>query len=501
MNFNIYSTLLLILSLEMFGLFVYSIFQRKNSLSSVFSFLCLSMTIYSFFYAFELMSDSLEKIKFFLKLEYFGVAVLPPLWFLMAYKFYLKKSCSIKLVILSFIIPFFTLLIASTNDFHHLLYKNITIINFHNLYVADLTKGIWYIISSTYSYFLIFVGQILFFKAWRENEGLKKTQSLIFLIGSLFPLVFSIVYLFGVTPGEIDPMPLSYMIFSILSFFSVFKYGFLEMKEIVREISFEQINEGIIVTDDIGRVIDFNITAQNIFSWLNKTNIGLNLKDLSSSVFTENKTLYEVLHENRNFEFRTTKIKENNKIIGKVYIFQDITDKKTMLTTLQHNAKYDFLSELYNRYEFFELGEIELYKAKRHKRPLAMLMIDIDFFKKVNDTFGHLAGDTVIKEISKIFKNNLRSSDIVGRYGGEEFLVLLSETDIDNSINIAEKIRKIIESTQIIYEDKIIKVTISIGISLYLNSEDIDLQELINNADKALYLAKNHGRNRVEVYK
>lgn len=501
MNFNIYSSLLLILSLEMFGLFIYSIFQKRNSLSSVFSFLCLSMTIYSFFYAFELMSKSLEKIQFFLKLEYFGVALLPPLWFLMAYKFYLKKSCDLKILILSFIIPFFTLLLATTNDFHHFFYKNISIKHFNGLEVADLTKGVWYIVSSAYSYFLIVVGQIMFFKAWKESEGLKKIQALIFLIGSLFPLIFSIVYLFGVTPGEVDPMPLSYMIFSILSYFAVFKYGFLEMKEIIREISFEQINEGIIVTDDIGRVIDFNIVAQNIFPWLNNANIGLDLKELSTAVYTENRTLYEVSYENKNYEFRTTKIKENNKIIGKVYIFQDITDKKIMLTTLQHNAKYDFLSELYNRYEFFELGEIELYKSKRHNRPLAVLMIDIDFFKKVNDTFGHLAGDIVIKEISKIFKNNFRNSDIIGRYGGEEFLVLLSETDSDNSLKIAEKLRATIENTQIAYESTTIKVTISIGVSVYEDFENIQLQELINNADKALYLAKNNGRNRVELCK
>lgn len=500
MNFNPYSDLLFVLSFGMLSLFIYSLFQKRNRLSAIFSFLCLVMATYSFFYAFELASVSLESIQFFLKLEYFGVAFIPVFWFLLAYRFRFQKSYDIKIILIVFFIPFLTLAISSTNEFHHLLYKEISVIKYKTLYVAELKKGTWYIVSSAYSYLALVSGQILFFKTWRESKSNKKIQAKLLFIGSVFPLVLSVIYLMGFTPGKIDPMPLSYMIVSLFYYTAVFKYDFLEMKEVIRETSFEQINEGIIVTDNKGRLIDFNNTSKTVFSCININNIGLNLKNLSEFIYSENKTLYEVKHKGKYYEFRTTLIKENQKISGKIYIFQDITEKKAMLNKLQYNAKYDFLSQVYNRHELFELAEIELYKSQRYKRALSLLMLDIDFFKKINDTYGHIAGDIVIKELSAKCRERLRPSDIIGRYGGEEFLILLTETPLVNAVVIAEDIRNIIEKSEILFEDKRIKITISIGVASSSGLKKIELEELINNGDKALYLAKNNGRNRIEIF-
>ena len=238
MNFNLYSTFLFVLSIGMFILFIYSLFKNKNRLATIFSLLCLSMLIYNFFYAFELMSTTLNKMIFFIKLEYFGLAFIPSFWFLLAYKFYFKKSYSMRLYLTILFIPFITLILVSTNEFHHFFYDEISINKYKNFNVSILDKGFWYAISTTYSYLVFTIGQILFYKSWKKSESRKKIQSLLLLIGGSFPLGLSVVYLTGFTSG-IDPVPIGYVILFVFYYIAIFKFEFLEMKDKIRDISFE----------------------------------------------------------------------------------------------------------------------------------------------------------------------------------------------------------------------------------------------------------------------
>lgn len=499
MNLNFYSTFLFVLSIGMFILFIYSLFKNKNRLATIFSLLCLSMLTYNFFYAFELMSTNLNEMIFFIKLEYFGLAFIPSFWFLLAYKFYFKKSYSMKLYLTVLFIPFITLILVSTNEFHHLFYNKISINKYMNLNVSVLDKGFWYIISSSYSYLIFIIGQILFYKSWRKTESRKKVQSLLLLIGGTFPLGFGTIYLFGLTLG-VDPVPIGYIILFIFYYIAIFKFDFLEMKDKIRNTSFEQIDEGIIVVDMKGKLIDFNNAAKKVFVWLTQNNIGINLNDISDYLFVINDNHFEVMYKDKIYFFRTTYIHDRDKVSGKIYIFQDITERKSMINKLEYNAKYDFLSQVYNRHQFFELAEIELYKANRYGSFFSLLMLDIDLFKNINDTYGHVAGDSVIRAVAKECREKLRPSDIIGRYGGEEFLILLPSTSIQSASIVADKIKQIIEKLEVSFNDNIIKLTVSIGVSDYLGSGNAELKDLIHNADTALYKAKNNGRNRVEIY-
>ena len=499
MNFNLYSTFLFVLSIGMFILFIYSLFKNKNRLATIFSLLCLSMLIYNFFYAFELMSTTLNKMIFFIKLEYFGLAFIPSFWFLLAYKFYFKKSYSMRLYLTILFIPFITLILVSTNEFHHLFYDEISINKYKNFNVSILDKGFWYAISTTYSYLVFTIGQILFYKSWKKSESRKKIQSLLLLIGGSFPLGLSVVYLTGFTSG-IDPVPIGYVILFVFYYIAIFKFEFLEMKDKIRDISFEKIDEGIIVVDMKGQLIDFNNAGKKVFLWLTQNNIGLNLNEISDYLFVVNDNHFEVMYNNKIYFFRTTYIHDKDKVSGKIYIFQDITERKSMINKLEYNAKYDFLSRVYNRHQFFELAEIELYKANRYGTVFSLLMLDIDLFKNINDNYGHVAGDTVIKAVAKECKERLRPSDIIGRYGGEEFLFLLPSTNIESASIVADNIRQIIEKMKVPFNNEVIKLTVSIGVSSYFGFGDAELKDLIHNADIALYKAKNNGRNRVELY-
>lgn len=154
----------------------------------------------------------------------------------------------------------------------------------------------------------------------------------------------------------------------------------------------------------------------------------------------------------------------------------------------------DALTGLYNRRHFDNMIEREFLRSKRYGGNLSLAIIDIDFFKKINDTYGHLCGDYVLKETAYLIMDNFRKTDMVFRYGGEEFVVILTETSLEQSLIPMERLRKTIENYEFKYENNLIKVTISAGVA-FNSSETVN--EFLNNADKALYEAKTSGRNRV----
>ena len=161
-----------------------------------------------------------------------------------------------------------------------------------------------------------------------------------------------------------------------------------------------------------------------------------------------------------------------------------ITDGLTRL----HNHRY-FQDELNRAFE----------ESARYERPLSLAMLDIDFFKKVNDTYGHAVGDEVLKCVARLFRESIRSTDLAARYGGEEFAVMMPETDLPDAITFAEKIRSLIEATPIPTQAGPVSATVSIGVASVPHVRIHQPQELVVAADKALYRAKKGGRNQVQA--
>lgn len=171
--------------------------------------------------------------------------------------------------------------------------------------------------------------------------------------------------------------------------------------------------------------------------------------------------------------------------------------EKIYLKKLENLSVTDQLTGLHNRRYFDDHFEIEKQKVERYDNLLCLIMIDIDHFKSVNDKYGHPVGDKVLKEFSLLLRKNIRNSDILSRWGGEEFIIMLPGTSIDNSLLIAEKIRKSIATRQF---ELIGKLTASFGVS-EVDASSSSNRDAIHRADKALYRAKKQGRNRVIAYK
>jgi len=159
-------------------------------------------------------------------------------------------------------------------------------------------------------------------------------------------------------------------------------------------------------------------------------------------------------------------------------------------------SKYDGLTGLLNRQALDEVLVNELNRAKRHKEALSLIFFDLDNFKRVNDTYGHLAGDEALKAVAKVLLIEKRLEDLAGRYGGEELVLLLPETSKENSRIIGERIRKGVEELTIKWNDKNIKLTISGGLSAYPEEAD-SVTALVQTADEAVQRAKDMGKNRV----
>ena len=182
-------------------------------------------------------------------------------------------------------------------------------------------------------------------------------------------------------------------------------------------------------------------------------------------------------------------------------IVHDVTARLKAEGELVTLAQIDMLTGLPNRRHFLENAERELSRTLRYGGGLSVLMMDIDHFKKVNDTYGHHAGDLVLQAVGRLFSEALRDADFVGRMGGEEFAVILPQTGAPAALEVAERLRHRIEMAKIPRpEGKPLQVTLSLGLTTLDGADSINIDTLISQADSALYEAKRNGRNRVCVF-
>jgi len=162
---------------------------------------------------------------------------------------------------------------------------------------------------------------------------------------------------------------------------------------------------------------------------------------------------------------------------------------------LKKMAIHDHLTDLYQRRWFDEMIEKEISNALRHDNDLTIALLDIDHFKQVNDNHGHQTGDAVLIQLAALLKDKIRMADSVFRFGGEEFVIIMPETDLLEAINLCERMRQLVEELQISHENLQLQVTISLGLATLSHPETITANALIKNADKCLYLAKSKCRN------
>ncbi len=277
--------------------------------------------------------------------------------------------------------------------------------------------------------------------------------------------------------------------------------------------------EGLMVLDKDLRPVFMNPEAECLIGWTRKDLANLNVHDKfhvhrgeggEKTQCRIRKALLEGTVERVDDEeffhrdghgipvrYTAAAMQVNGETQGVVVAFQDITGRKEMEDKLRYMASHDPLTGLYNRGAVDKLLHQELLRAQRYRRPLSLLVVDLDFFKRVNDTHGHQAGDQVLCAFAGTLDQAVRQSDFVGRFGGEEFVVVLPETPLDQAVELAERLRKNVEETVFLEQRGGIQLTVSVGVAAFPEHGELD-QALFAAADAAVYRAKNQGRNRVE---
>lgn len=212
---------------------------------------------------------------------------------------------------------------------------------------------------------------------------------------------------------------------------------------------------------------------------------------------------FQMLHRNGSrlwVEVRINQLKDDDaQVSGLLGIARDITDRKRLQEDLVRLATIDDLTGSVNRSRFMELGNQEIERANRYNRPFSLMFVDLDYFKQINDTFGHKAGDLTLIWFADLVRKEIRNTDILGRLGGDEFAVLLPETELDQASLVAERIRATLESQKLpVGETDQVSLTVSIGVASR-EKTSLTLEDLLKKADAALYHAKRLGRNRVQI--
>lgn len=289
-----------------------------------------------------------------------------------------------------------------------------------------------------------------------------------------------------------------------------------EIKKSQNEISMlskviEQIDDTVAITNNLGIITYVNQAFCNHTGFTEDEVLGQSFRILKSDRYDNDfyKKLWAtisngdvfretIINRKKNgdlyYEDKTiTPFKDDkNNIIGFVSTGKDVTLETLMNQEIQRIATIDQLTGIYNRHKFEELFILETERSRRFSQPLSLILIDIDHFKVVNDTYGHDVGDEVLKMLSDIVQENIRKIDIFARWGGEEFLVLSPNTDLGNIQKLAEKLRLAVENTSF---PTVQHVTISLGISTF--REDDTFVSLFKRVDQGLYYAKEHGRNQI----
>jgi diguanylate cyclase (GGDEF)-like protein/PAS domain S-box-containing protein len=428
-------------------------------------------------------------------------------------------------------IPVISLILAWTDPYHHLFYK---VVDFS----APLPNGSWNVVGGqfmevylAYSYSIVLFTLWILAQAFFRASPIHRGQIATILIATLIPLTGNIIFnlIFGGSTNAVDTTPLLFTVMGCVYAYGLFSYRLFDIVPIARHTLVENMQDGVIVVDDKNRIVDANPSALRALNWKQPLPVGKNIRELMPEWFDSIsnipadlyiETEVQSLDLNSYFDLRVEPLLINkNNMTGRLIVFRNITRQKqievalrdasnrlriqikeieSLQEELHEQAIRDPLTGLFNRRFFHESMEREFARALRNTSPIGLCMADIDHFKKINDTYGHKAGDITLQTLADIFRKQTRLEDIVCRYGGEEFIVMLPGVNLETVSQRAEEWRKSFEDTNIKFNGQVISATLSLGVVAFpQNGKTVD--DLLIKVDEALYKSKEMGRNQVNI--
>ena len=391
-----------------------------------------------------------------------------------------------------------------TSKRHTLMFKSLDLDPSRGLIIDPGPAYLWF---AVYPLICLILTILLLLLQMRKWKNMYRRQLKIFLICLFIPFVSEAFYytLLSLTGISIYLTPVSLAIMSFVVYFAVMRFNIFEFISTATLTAMEHIAEGFVLLDETNNYLSSNPSAEIIFPEIQNVIKGGSISATKNwppeleDAKNGNVRFSMTRDETRHYEASISSVIGKNKVHrAKIILVKDITESVNFVKQLENAAYTDALTGIYNRKHFTELALPEIERAIRMNQSICFAMLDIDFFKKVNDTYGHAAGDQVLISTASIIQQTVRSYDLLGRYGGEEFVLLLSNIDIPETLGLMERIRENLSLVEINYEGSVIRINCSIGMAKFSIGDT--LESVIDKADKALYTAKNNGRNQVQIF-
>ena len=463
---------------------------------------------------------------FWLDVTYIGVVIVPSAMLVFALQVnYLDEWLSKKIVVLLYVEPILTLAILWTDSYHGLFFagkRTPTTTEFYD-------GGFWFWLNVVYIYIIILISLFVIARGFMRTRGIYRQQYGLILVGVSIPVLANLLRFMGFEPlPGLDPTPIVFSIQGLFYTIGVFRFSTFDLIPVAREALLETMPEGLLVVDNRWRLVEINQSALDMLREERSTVIGTGISfvlrawpELEKIIRRgdQEPAYYQVQYQEDHFlGINITPLFNNEGLItGRLVTGQDITRQlqtearleeanqqlrvqlseiNVLQETLKQQVIRDPLTGLFNRRVFQEELKIAVARADRKEQAISILIIDIDNFKRVNDTYGHAAGDLVLEKLGKLLHQQTRKYDLAARLGGEEFLILMNEANLETGTKRAEEIRSLIENMESEFEGNSIHITVSIGVAEYPSSSK-SIRDVMRKADQALYRAKFKGRNQI----
>lgn len=497
-------------ALLMAWLFVYIWPLRRGRGAVLLLFCAASAAWWSFTEALLYLDFSQQAKILITKVQYLGVTTAPTagLLFILVYVGQ-RQRLSRALLTGMYVVPMTVLALAWTNDLHHLTWASFRTDTSGKFPMLALVHGpaVWGLAFNYYFWSLYTLWTV-----WRQRRQVRqlfKRQFLLLLVAVALPLVANFIYMSRLSPvANLDLTCVAFSGVALLLGWGTYGYHLLEVLPVARAMVFREMDSGLLVLDSDGHLVDFNPAAQGLLGPGSDLQPGVPA-ELALAGFPALATALErpgawrdevewpAGADRQVLEVRVSSVFGPSGLeMGRLVMLDDITERKQMENELKLLASTDPLTGADNRRSFFEKGGRQVLLARRHGRPLSLIILDLDRFKAINDQHGHHAGDQVLRAVAATCCQELRVTDIFGRLGGEEFGAVLPESGCQEAQEVARRLLTALRQAGALSQEQGGPgFTASLGVAC-LADGDPDLEALMRRADQALYRAKETGRDR-----
>jgi len=494
------------------------------------------LAVWAFCYAMITISPSLEEKHLWLQFENIGIQTVPVFWFLFTVQYaQFDRRLNIFTGALLFLVPAVTLALLFNPNWFDFFYSSLRVATKDGGPLV-VGRGPWYFAALIQAYLLNLTGMGLLIWRFVQVRDIFRRQVFILVGAVLMPLLVNVFYQLAprFIPGfspSIDLTPLAFIITASLLSMGVFGLRLFDLVPIARHKVLEHIPEMVFVVDAYDRVLDANSVAQKTLGKPINQIVGGEVIDvfrewpeLMNRFLTKHETQEEIQIPGDppiTLEIIVSALYNRlGQLEGRIIVAHDVTDRKWLendLTyaneslknqlieieylrlELQEQAIRDPLTNVYNRRFLADAMDRELSQADRNEKPASVVILDLDYFKQFNDTYGHRCGDFVLQFIANFLSERIRRGDVLCRYGGEEFVIFMPNAPLESAYQRAEAWRNEFANSFIEYEGLYLKSSFSAGVACFPDHGSVS-DAILNAADKALYQAKNSGRNRVILY-